>query len=259
MKRNSIKKIQQLKNKRPISCLTAYTSSIAKIVDQYVDIILIGDSLGTVLYGMQNTKSVTLDMMKCHGKAVMKSSEKAFTIIDLPHNTYQNKKQALFNTKNLLKYTKCQSVKLEIDKTKVHIVSHLVKNKISVISHIGVMPQKFTDFSKIKMVGKTKKQKKEMLDLAYQLEDAGSSLLLLECINKELAKEITEKISIPTIGIGSSIFCDGQILVINDILNFDNMAKKPKFVKTYVDLSNYINKAVKKYVLDVKIKKFPKK
>ena len=167
MKRNSIKNIHQLKNKKPISCLTAYTSSIAKIVDQYVDVILIGDSVGSVLYGMKNTKSVTLDMMKCHGKAVMQSSKKAFTMIDMPYNTYQNKKQALFNTKNLLKYTKCQSVKLEIDKTKVSIVSHLIKNKIPVISHIGVLPQQLTDFSKIKIIGKTTKQKKEMLDLAY--------------------------------------------------------------------------------------------
>ena len=252
MKRNSIKKIQQLKNKRSITCLTAYTSSIAKIVDQYVDVVLVGDSLGTVIYGMPNTQSVTLDMMKNHGKVVVQSSKKAFTIIDMPYNTYKNNKQALANAKNLLNYTKCQSVKLEIDKEKIPIVSHLVKNKILVVSHIGVKPQQFKDFSKIKLVGKTLKQKKEILDLAYRLEDAGSSLFVLECIDKELAKEITEKISIPTIGIGSSIHCDGQILVINDILNIDDTFKKPKFVKTYGNLSFYINKAVKKYVLDVK-------
>ena len=148
--RNTIKKIQQLKNKRPISCLTAYSSSISKIVDEYVDIILVGDSLGNAVYGMKNTQSVTLDMMRNHGKAVFQSSKKALTIIDMPYNSYQNTKQALNNAKNLLKYTKCQLVKLEIDKKKVAIISHLVKNNISVVSHIGVLPQQFSNFNKIK-------------------------------------------------------------------------------------------------------------
>ena len=256
--RNTIKKIQQLKNKRPISCLTAYSSSISKIVDAYVDIILVGDSLGNAVYGMKNTQSVTLDMMRNHGKAVFQSSKKALTIIDMPYNTYQNPKRALNNAKNLLEYTKCQLVKLEIDNKMVSIISHLVKNNIPVVSHIGVLPQQFTNFNKIKILGKTNKQKKEILDLAYQLENAGSSFLLLECIDKELAKEITKNIKIPTIGIGSSVHCDGQILVINDILNIDNTIKKPKFVKTYTNLSSSINKSVKQYVADVKNRKFPK-
>ena len=256
--RNTIKKIQQLKNKRPISCLTAYSSSISKIVDEYVDIILVGDSLGNAVYGMKNTQSVTLDMMKNHGKAVFQSSKKALTIIDMPYNTYQKPKQALNNAKNLLKYTKCQLVKLEIDKKKVSIISHLVKNNIPVVSHIGVLPQQFSNFNKIKILGRTTRQKKEILDLAYQSEEAGSSFLLLECIDIELAKEITKNIKIPTIGIGSSIYCDGQILVINDILNIDSTIKKPKFVKTYANLSSSINKSVKQYVIDVKNRKFPK-
>ena len=256
--RNTIKKIQQLKNRRPISCLTAYSSSISKIIDEYVDIILVGDSLGNAVYGMKNTQSVTLDMMRNHGKAVFQSSKKALTIIDMPYNSYQNPKRALNNARNLLEYTKCQLVKLEIDNKMVSIISHLVKNNIPVVSHIGVLPQQFTNFNKIKILGKTNKQKKEILDLAYQLENAGSSFLLLECIDKELAKEITKNIKIPTIGIGSSVHCDGQILVINDILNIDNTIKKPKFVKTYTNLSSSINKSVKQYVADVKNRKFPK-
>ena len=256
--RNTIKKIQQLKNRRPISCLTAYSSSISKIIDEYVDIILVGDSLGNAVYGMKNTQSVTLDMMRNHGKAVFQSSKKALTIIDMPYNSYQNPKLALNNARNLLEYTKCQLVKLEIDNKMVSIISHLVKNNIPVVSHIGVLPQQFTNFNKIKILGKTNKQKKEILDLAYQLENAGSSFLLLECIDKELAKEITKNIKIPTIGIGSSVHCDGQILVINDILNIDNTIKKPKFVKTYANLSSSINISVKQYVADVKNRKFPK-
>ena len=158
--RNTIKKIQQLKNKSPISCLTAYSSSISKIVDEYVDIILVGDSLGNAVYGMKNTQSVTLDMMRNHGKAVFQSSKKALTIIDMPYNSYLNPKQALNNAKNLLKYTKCQLVKLEIDKKNVSIIPHLVKNNIPVVSHIGVLPQQFSNFNKIKILGKTNKQKK---------------------------------------------------------------------------------------------------
>ena len=129
MRRNSIKTIQRLKNIRPISCLTAYTSSIAKIVDQNVDVILVGDSLGTVIYGFQNTRLVTLEMMKNHGRAVMQSSHKSFTIIDMPYKTYVNKNQSLVNAKHLLQFTGCQSVKLETDKTTVPIVYHLIKKK----------------------------------------------------------------------------------------------------------------------------------
>ena len=194
MVRYTLSQIQKLKNKRPITCLTAYTSNIAKIVDEHVDVILIGDSLGITIYGMKNTQSVTLDMMKIHGKAVVRSTKKAFTMIDMPFHTYQNKKQALRNVKSLLNFTKCQSVKLEIDKTKVDIVSFLVKNNIKVISHIGIIPQKYKDFSKIKFVGRTTKEKEEVLDLAYRLEDAGSSMLLLECIAGKIAEKITKKL-----------------------------------------------------------------
>ena len=253
--RNTIKKIQLLKNKRPISCLTSYSCSIAKIVDQHVDVILVGDSVGNVVYGMKNTRSVTLEMMRNHGKTVFESSKKAFTIIDMPYNTYQNSKQALINAKNLLKYTKCQSVKLEVSKNIVPIVSHLVKKNIPVVSHIGILPQQFSNFNKIRIIGKNPRQKNEIIDLAYQLEDAGSCLIVLECIDLEIAKEITKNLKIPTIGIGSSVHFDCQILVINDILNTDNTIKKPKFVKTYTNLSISINKAINKYVSDVKNRK----
>ena len=259
MHRNSIKKVQNLKNNRPISCLTAYTSDIAKIVDKNVDVILIGDSLGVVLYGFSNTRSVSLEMMINHGKAVMKSSKRAFTIIDMPYKTYQNKRQALYNAKKLLKLTNCQSVKLEVDKKTVPIISHLVRNNITVISHIGVLPQQFNDFNKIRLVGKTTKQVKDILELANQLEVVGSSMLLLECVEEELAKKITKQVRIPTIGIGSSVYCDGQILVVNDILNMDNSFKKPSFVKKYGNLFYHADKAIKTYDREVKNKKFPRK
>jgi len=259
MQRRSVKSIQSQKNKKKITCLTASTSSIAKIIDQYVDIILVGDSLGTVIYGMQNTQSVTLEMMKVHGRAVFQSSKKAFTIIDMPYGTYKNKQQALINARKLLNYSKCQSVKLESDGSNVHIIRHLTNNKIKVVSHIGVTPQKYKDFNKIRSVGKNIDEKEKIFKLAKKLEKANSALIVLECIKASLAKKITTDLSIPTIGIGSSINCDGQVLVINDMLNTDITFKKPRFVKSYTKLGSIIEKSVKKYCVDVINKKFPLK
>ena len=259
MARKSISSIKQNKDIRKITCLTASTSSIAEIIDKYVDIILIGDSLGMTIYGMKNTQSVTVDMMKNHGRAVYNSSSKAFTIIDMPYLSYKNKKEALKNAKILLKHTKCQSIKLETDETNVEIVNHLTKNKIKVVSHIGITPQKYKSLKKIHSVGKTDKEKIKIFDLAINLEKAGSCMIVLECINENLAQKITKRLKIPTIGIGASLACDGQVLVTNDILNISNLEKKPRFIKTYVNLKNVIEKAIKKYVSDVVNKKFPRK
>jgi 3-methyl-2-oxobutanoate hydroxymethyltransferase len=257
MKRNLIKDINNLKKIRPIVCLTAYTSSIAKIIDKHSDIILVGDSVGTVIYGMKNTQLVNLEMMKNHGKAVYDNSKKAFTIIDMPYSTYKNKKEALNNAKILINYTNCQSVKLECNNQTVKIVNHLAKNRINVVSHIGVTPQSFKDFSTIRSIGRKAEDKKRMIKLALDLENSGTSMIVLECLTADLAKEISNRIQIPTIGIGSSVNCDGQVLVIDDILNYDNSFKKPKFIKSYTNLSLEINQAVKKFTKEVINKKFP--
>ena len=207
---------------------------------------------------MTNTQSVTLDMMIRHGLAVSKSSKYAYTIIDMPYLTYRNKREALINAKKLISSTKCNSVKLEIDSKNINIVKHLTNNGIQVVSHIGVTPQKFKNFNKIKSVGKTSLEKKKILELAINVQNAGSFLVVLECINEKLAKKISFDLKIPTIGIGASPYCDGQVLVINDILNLDNLKKKPRFVKTYTNLQKIIEVAVKNYSLDVINKKFPK-
>jgi len=258
MKRKSIKLIQNLKNLKKITCLTAYTTSIAKIIDNYVDVILIGDSVGTAIYGMSNTQDVTIDMMISHGRAVVNSSQKAFTVIDMPYKTYKNKKEALANAKKLIKSTKCQSVKLEADYKTLEIIEHLKKNNIEVISHIGVTPQKFKDFRKIRSVGKSSEEEEMITNLALRLEKAGSSMIVLECMKEKLAMNITRKLKIPTIGIGASAECDGQILVINDILNTENLNNKPRFIKSYTNLQNIIEKAVRNYSKDIENKKFPK-
>ena len=258
MKRKSINFLQKQKRNKKITCLTAYTQSIAKIVDNYVDVILIGDSLGTAIYGMKNTQGVTLEMMMLHGKTVFNSSSKAYTIVDMPFNSYRNEKEALINAKKLLKFTRCQSIKIENSHKNINIVKHLIKNGISIISHIGVTPQKYKDFKKIRSVGNNKKQKDALLDLALKLEKAGSSMIVLECIKEGVAKEITNKLTIPTIGIGASSECDGQVLVINDILNMENLEKYPRFVKSYVNINKIITNAVKKFTEEVVAKKFPK-
>jgi len=259
MTKKTIKAIQQQKGRRKITCLTAYTSSVAKIIDNYVDIILVGDSLGSTIYGMKNTQKVTLGMMKTHGRAVSQYCKKSFTIIDMPFNTYNNNKEALANAKNILNYTKCQSVKIETDENNIGIVKYLTKNKIRVVSHIGVTPQKYKDFNKIRTVGKLPNEKEKIIKLALNLEKAGSCLIVLECMKETLAKEISKKLKIPTIGIGASKDCDGQILVIDDILGVSGSEKKPKFVKLYANFESIINKSVKKYCSDVIQKKFPSK
>ena len=259
MKKITYKSLLSQKKMKPFTCLTAYTKSLAKILDGKVDIILIGDSLGTALYGMKNTQSITLDMMKNHGKAVVNNVKKSLTVIDMPINTYQTKKQALKNAKDLLNYTKANYVKLENDKKNINILEHLTKNKINVVSHIGVTPQKFSNFKKIKSVGKNNKETLNIIKLAIELEKAGSKFIVLECIKQPVAKKITSVLKIPTIGIGSSKYCDAQVLVINDILNIDSMETKPKFVKKYLNLNHIISSAVEKYVNEVKNKKFPSK
>ena len=259
MNRLNLKTITNKKNLKKITCLTAYTSSIAKIIDRHVDIILIGDSVGTVIYGMKNTQGVTLDMMMAHGKAVVKSSKRAFTMIDMPYHTYRTNKEALINARKLLQFTNCQSVKLEADNKNINIIKHLVKNKVKVITHIGVTPQDYKNFNKIRSVGNTLREREKIFNLAIDLEKAGSSMIVLECMKENLAKEISKKLKIPTIGIGASLECDGQVLVTNDILETKSLIKKPRFVKSYVKLNVVVEKAVKKYCLEVVNKRFPKK
>ena len=181
------------------------------------------------------------------------------TIIDIPYKTYRSKKEALKNALDILNYTKADFIKVETDHKNVAIVKYLTENKIEVVSHIGVTPQKFSDFSKIKSVGKNSNDSNHLIKLAKKLEDAGTKLIVLECIEKKTAKKITNKLTIPTIGIGASNFCDGQVLVTDDIINLDSSNHKPKFIKTYTNIEKNIINAVKNFTKEVKNKKFPSK
>ena len=252
MNKIKIKKIINKKNKTPITCLTAYTKNIAEIVNKYCDIILVGDSLGMVLYGMKSTREVKLNTMMLHAKTVKKYANKSLVVVDMPHKTYINKFIAYKNVKKVMKYTKCDAIKLEGGKKIINTVKYLTKKGIPVMGHIGLLPQSSSSF---KVKGKNINQKKKILEDAILLSRAGVFSIIIECVVEDLAKKITKSIPVPTIGIGASKYCDGQILVTNDMLGLSGFY--PKFVKQYSNLKKIIEKSVKRYVDDVKNSRFP--
>ena len=251
------KKIQNIinkKNKSKIVSLTAYSKNIAKILDKYCDIVLVGDSLANVLYGLNNTHKVNLENMIQHTASVRKGIKKSLLVVDMPKGSYGNLKLARKNAKLLMKKTDCDAVKIESNKKNFNIIKFLVKHKIPVMGHIGFTPQ-FKQ--KFKIEGDSKKKADKLLKEAKNIEKAGAFSIVLECINSEASKLITNSLKIPTIGIGSSNNCDGQILVTDDMLGISGFY--PKFVKKYLSLDRIIEKAIKKYTRDVKLKKFPSK
>ncbi len=245
--------------KKPISCLATYSPTISKILDGKIDIILVGDSLGSTLYGMTNTQGVTLSMMMNHGYSVIKNIKKSITVIDMPFKTYENKYQALKNAKKLLNFSNANLIKIEIDKKKLSILKHLTTKDINTIAHIGVTPQNYKDFKKIKVIGRTNSERKKLIELAKKSEEYGAKAILLECVTAQTSKLISSSVSIPTIGIGASKHCDGQILVFDDLVNLTTNIKKPKFVKNYFNFNKLSKQAIMRFNNDVKKGKFPTK
>jgi len=252
MKKIKIKKILLRKNKSPIICLTAYSKFTAEIVDKYCDIILVGDSIGMTLYGMRSTKEMKLDTMILHAKTVKKYAKKSLVVFDMPYKTYTNKKLAYKNAKQVISKTGCDAIKLEGGQSVTNIVKHLTKKNIPVMGHVGLLPQSST---KYKLKGKKNSEYKKILQDAVSLSKAGVFSIVLECVVEKLAKQITNTIKIPTIGIGASKHCDGQILVLDDIIGLSNF--RPKFVKKYSNVRKNIMESVRKYSTDVKNKRFP--
>ena len=250
-----INKLKSKKNRSKIVCLTAYSKNIAEEIDKYTDLILVGDSLGSVLYNYKTTRKVTLNMMIEHSKSVRLGISKSLMIVDMPYNTYRTKSEALKNCKKVMKETKCDGVKLEGGKKIKNIIEHLVKNKIPVLGHLGILPQSVR--GKFKSKGKSLREKNQIMRDAKILENAGVFAIVLECVESSLSKAITKQIKIPTIGIGSSNNCDGQILVTDDILGLTN--SKIKFVKKFVDVKKLITEGAKKFNAEVKSKKYPSK
>ena len=247
-----IKLILKKKNKTKIVCLTAYSKNIAKILDNYVDIVLVGDSMAHVLYGQKNTRQINLNNIIQHSVSVKKGVKKSLLVVDMPIGSYKNKKDAEKNARHVLKKTGCDAIKIESNKKNHNIIEHLVKKKISVMGHIGYTPQ-FK--KKFKIEGQTKQENSKLLNEAKLIEKSGAFSIVLECLSPTSAKLISDKLNIPTIGIGSSSHCDGQILVTDDMLGMSGFY--PKFVKKYVNLNRIIEKAIKKYTREVKSKKFP--
>ena len=231
-----IKQILKKKNKSKLICLTAYSKNIASILDKHCDLILVGDSLGSVLYNYRSTKEVTLDVMINHSKSVRLGVKKSLMVVDMPYNTYRNSKQALKNAKLVMRKTKCDAVKLEGGKKMISIIKTLVKNKIPVMGHLGILPQ--TD-KKFVFKGRKIDERNKILKDAKLLESSGIFSVVLECVETKLAKKISKQLNIPTIGIGSSANCDGQILVIDDLIGLGD--SKFRFVKKYANINQIIN------------------
>ena len=249
------KKISDLikkKNKQKIVSLTAYSKNVASILDNHCDIILVGDSLGSVLYNYKSTREVTLNTMIEHSKSVRMGIKKSLMIVDMPHNTYRTSKEALKNAKQIMKKTKCDGVKLEGGQKINKIIKTLIKNKIPVMGHLGLLPQTDKTF---KFKGKKKLERNKIIKDSQLLEKAGVFSIVLECVETSLAKLVTENITVPTIGIGASKYCDGQILVFDDLIGLNPM--NYRFVKKYANVRKDISKAVSDYSKEVRKIKFP--
>ena len=251
---NKINELIQKKNKSKIVCLTAYSKNVASILDNHCDLVLVGDSLGSVLYNYKSTKQVSLNTMIEHSKSVKLGIKKSLMVVDMPHNTYRSSKEALKNAKMIMSKTKCDAVKLEGGAKVAQIIKILVKSKIPVMGHLGVLPQSAKNF---KFKGKNISERNKILNEAKLLEIAGVFSIVLECVETSLAKIVTKKINIPTIGIGASNNCDGQVLVTDDLIGLNPI--NFRFVKKYSNIRKEIVKAVSNYSKDVRKKKFPLK
>ena len=250
-----IKKILNKKNRSKIVCLTAYSKNIAEEVDKYADITLVGDSLASVLYNYPSTRNVTLTEMINHSKSVRLGIKKSLMVVDMPYKTYDTNISALKNAKKIIKKTKCDAVKLEGGKKIIKQVKYLIKNKIPVMGHLGLLPQSAKGNFKSK--GRTFNEIKQLMNDASLLQKNGVFAIVLECIKTPVAKKITQNLKIPTIGIGSSVYCDGQVLVTDDLIGLNQT--NIRFVKKFLNLKKYINLGVKRFAKEVRLRKYPTK
>ena len=261
MRKNRISKFSDMKKSgEKISVITAYDACIANIVDEAgIDIILVGDSLGNVVQGLDTTIPVTLEHMIYHTSIVARGVKYAHISADMPFMSYQHSiKDAVYNAGMLVKQGSAESVKLEVKENYIDTISAIVKSGIPVISHLGLCPQSVHAMGGYKVQGYSKEDSKKILNLAKMSEEAGAFLLVLESIPIKLAKKITETINIPTIGIGAGKYCDGQVLVFNDMVGLTN-DPLPKFVKKFTNTREIFLEATKDYINSVKKSKFPTK
>jgi len=255
-KRVSVPEIRGHKNEKPIVCLTCYHAHTARLLDEHVDLMLVGDSLGMVMHGMETTLGVTLDMMILHGKAVMRGSRRAMVVVDLPFGSYEESPQIAFrNASRVLQETGCGAVKLEGGARMAATIHYLSQRGIPVMAHIGLTPQMSQVMGGFRTQGRTEAEWPAIEADAQAVSDAGAFAVVLEGMAEPLAAKITRTVAIPTVGIGASAECDGQILVLEDMLGLN--PHPPRFVRQYGSMASDIADAVKSYAADVRARRFP--
>ena len=254
--RQTAPQITARKGGEPIVCLTAYDAPTAAVLDDYCDLLLVGDSVGMVVHGLTTTVGVTLDMMILHGQAVMRGSSKALVVVDLPFGSYEDSPETAFKSAaRVMRETGCQAVKIESGSYAAETISYLVERGIPVMSHVGLRPQSMNVLGGFRARGRTKAVADEIVENAKAAADAGSFAVVVEGVSAELADKVTKAVDIPTIGIGASSGCDGQILVTPDMLGM--FERVPKFVKKYAQMEQMIRESVSQYAEDVKNREFP--
>jgi 3-methyl-2-oxobutanoate hydroxymethyltransferase len=244
------------KGGEPVVCLTSYHAHTARLVDRFCDVILVGDSLGMVMHGFETTVPVTLDMMILQGHAVMRGSRQALVVVDMPFGSYEaSKEQAFTSCARVLKETLCGAVKLEGGRRMAETIAFLVERGIPVMGHVGLTPQSINTIGSFRAQGRVEADWAPIEADAKAVADAGAFSVVVEAVAEPLARRITSAVAIPTIGIGASPACDGQILVLEDMLGLS--PRVPKFVKRYGDLGPGIEKAISDYAGEVRSRTFP--
>ena len=255
-RRTGVPDIRARKGGEPLVCLTAYDAPMARLLDPHCDVLLVGDSLGMVVHGLDSTIGVTLDMMILHGQAVMRAARQALVVIDLPFGTYEKSpEQAFESASRALAETGAQAVKIESGVYAADTIRFLTERGIPVMGHVGLRPQAALNEGGFKAKGRDDMERTRVFNEAREADAAGAFAIVIEGVAEGLAREITEAVKAPTIGIGASAACDGQILVTQDMLGLFDWT--PKFVRRYAQLSGVVEEAVQAYAADVKSRAFP--
>lgn len=254
----SAKTILEMKGQTPIVCLAAYTTPIAKMANKHCDMILVGDSVGMVLHGLPSTQGVSVDMMVMHGQAVRRGADHALVIVDMPFGSYEASPEQAFETASyIMQETDCSAIKLEGGAHMAETIDFLTTRGIPVMAHVGLTPQSVKGIGGYAVQGRGA-DRQRVLDDAKAVQDAGAFCVVLEMVTEELANEATKLLDIPTIGIGASAQCDGQVLVVDDMLGmFQDF--KPKFVKRFANLGETADAAIEQFANDVRARAFPTK
>jgi 3-methyl-2-oxobutanoate hydroxymethyltransferase len=248
--------IRARKGGDPIVCLTAYTAPMAEMLDPHCDLLLVGDSVGMVIHGLPNTVGVTMDMMIMHGQAVMRGAKQAMVVVDMPFGSYEGSSEVAFNNAaRLLKETGAAAVKVEAGPQVAKTIAYMVERGIPVMGHVGLRPQAVNMDGKFRAKGRTVEEREQVLAEARAADKAGAFAIVVEGVDEALVPEISAAVSAPTIGIGASAACDGQILVTDDMLGIFDWT--PKFVRRYANLKAEIDKAAAGYAADVRARRFP--